>query len=65
MTKKGCTIVGGALGQVIDESFDLLSAGVVKGGGSAVIGGIRFHESGIELMLTNQQAETITEAGRG
>ena len=65
VTKKGRTIVGGAFGQVIDEGFDLLSAGIVKGSSSAVIGGISLHQSGIELMLANQQAETITEARRG
>ena len=65
MTKKRRSIISGAFGQVIDEGFDLLSVGIVKGRGSAVIGGIGFDQSGIELMLTNQQAETITETWRG
>jgi hypothetical protein len=64
VTKKGGTILGGTFGQVIDEGFDLLSAGIVKGRSSAIIGGIRFHESGIELMLANQKTETVTETRR-
>ena len=65
MTKKRGTIVSGAFGQVIDKGFDLLSAGIVKGRSPAVIGGIRFHQRGIELMLTNQKAEAISKSWRG
>ena len=65
MTKKSRSIISGAFGQVIDEGFDLLSVGIVKGRGSTVIGGIGLDQSGIELVLTNKQAETITETWRG
>ena len=46
VAKKSRTIAGGALGQVIDKGFDLLSAGIVKGRSSAVIGGIGFDRVG-------------------
>src|SRR3984893_19586882 len=50
---------------MIDEGFDLLSGGIVKGRSSAIIGGVGFHESGIELMLANQQAEPVAQAWLG
>src|SRR3984893_11267114 len=50
-------IFGGALGQIVDEGFDLISAGIPQGGRSAVVGCIGLHEASIELMLANQQAE--------
>ena len=55
-------IFGGALGQVVDEGFDLISAGISQGGGAAVIGGIGLHEAGIEVVLADQQAEAVAEA---
>ena len=55
-------IFGGALGQIVDEGFDLISAGISQGGGSAVVGGIGLHEASIELVLANQQAEAVAEA---
>jgi hypothetical protein len=55
-------IFGGALGQIVDEGFDLLSAGIPQGGGSAVVGGIGLHEASIEVVLADQKAEAVTEA---
>src|ERR1700722_1171897 len=55
------SIFGGTLGQMVDEGFDLLSAGIPQGGGSAIIGGIGLHEPSIELVLTDQEAEPIAK----
>ena len=55
-------IFGGALGQIVDEGFDLISAGISQGGGAAVVGGIGLHEASIELVLADQQAEAVAEA---
>ena len=55
-------ILGGALGQIVDKGFDLLSTGLPKCGSSAVIGRIRLYEASIKLVLANQEAESIAEA---
>ena len=44
------------------KAFDLLSGGIPQVRSTARIGGIRFDEVGIELMLADQKAETITES---
>ena len=59
---RAIAVLGSPFGQVVDEGFDLISAGIAKVASAAVIGGIGFHEVGIELMLADQQAETITQA---
>ena len=56
-------IFSGALGEVVDESFDLISGGLPQAGGAAEVGGIGLHEAGIELVLANQEAEAVAEAG--
>ena len=55
-------IFGGALGQIVDKGFDLISAGISQGGGATVVGGIGLHEASIKLVLANQQAEAVAEA---
>jgi hypothetical protein len=62
VTEKGLAIGGGALGKVVNEGLDLITTGVSKGCGAAVIGRVGFHEAGIELMLADQQAEAVTES---
>ena len=61
VTEKGFAIVRGSFGQVVDEGFDLLSTGIAEGGGSAVVSGIGLHETGVEPMLADQEAETVAE----
>ena len=65
MAEKGRTVFRGPFGQMSDEGFDLLSGGIVKGRSPAIIGGISFDQSGIELVLANQKAEAIAETRRG
>src|SRR5580692_10275609 len=55
-------IFGGALGQMADEGFDLLSAGIPQGGGSAVVSSIGLHQASIQMVLANQQTEAVAEA---
>src|ERR1019366_4422479 len=62
LTNQTRTVFGGALGQIVDEAFDLIPAGLPEGGSSAVIGRIGLHKTSIELVLTNQQAEAVAEA---
>jgi hypothetical protein len=42
-----------------DERFDQVAAGALQGRGAAEIRGIGFHESWIEIVLANQQAQLI------
>ena len=51
----------GAVGQANDEVFDLLARGIAQGLHATEIGRIRFDQTGIELMLANYLAETITD----
>jgi hypothetical protein len=53
LTNESRAILGGALGEIIDEGFDHVSAGLAKRGSSAVVGGISLHELRIELILAN------------
>ena len=55
-------IFGGALGQVVDKGFDLITGSIPQGGGATVVGGKGLHEASIQLVLANQQAETVAEA---
>jgi hypothetical protein len=54
-------IFGGALSQIVDEGFDLLSAGISQGRGATVVGCIGLDEASIQLMLADQEAEAIAE----
>ncbi len=62
MGQKSISIGSCSLCKVVDESFYGFPASVSKDWRSAVVGGKSFHESRIELVLTDQQAETITQA---
>jgi hypothetical protein len=46
-----------------DEGLDPIAAGPAKGLGSAKVRGIRFDESWIEVVLSDQQAELIPQSG--
>jgi hypothetical protein len=62
LADQSVAIFGGAFGQIVDEGFDLLSAGITQGGGSAVVGGIGLDEGSVEVVLADQQTEAVTEA---
>src|SRR6202035_5322343 len=51
----------GPIRQVRDEVLDLLTGGLTQGLHPAEIGRIRLDQSGVELMLSNQLAETIAD----
>ena len=44
-----------------DKRFDQITTGILQRLRAAEIGGIGLHESGIEIVLTNQKAELITQ----
>lgn len=51
----------GPFAEVIDEGFDHIAAGGSQLFGSAELGGIAFHEVGIELVVADKQAEAIAQ----
>ena len=55
-------IFGGALSQIVDKGFDLISAGISQGGGTAAVSCVGLHEARVELVLADQQAEAVAEA---
>jgi hypothetical protein len=55
-------IFDGTFGEIVDEIFDELPAGIAECSGTAVVGGIGLDETSIEVMLANQQAEAVAEA---
>jgi hypothetical protein len=61
VTEKTLTIFGGSFCEVIDEGLDRFATGVTEGWCTAVVSGKGLDEGGIELMLADQQAETITQ----
>jgi hypothetical protein len=62
LADQSVAILGGALGQIVNEGFDLISVGIPQGRGSAVVGGIGLHEASIESVLADQQTEAVAEA---
>jgi hypothetical protein len=56
---KGILVLRRPIGQMVDELFDLLPRRFVQGFGPAEVKCIRLHQDWIELVLTNEQAETI------
>jgi hypothetical protein len=61
--KESITILGGGFRQVIDKGLDPIPAGIPKDGGPAEIGGVTLDETGIELVLTDQEAKPIAKTG--
>ncbi|MHB8617569.1 MAG: hypothetical protein ACYC93_16050 [Candidatus Acidiferrales bacterium] len=59
--EKSIAILKGPFGEVVDERLDHIAAGGSQLFGSAELGGIAFHEIGIELVLADQQAEAIAK----
>jgi hypothetical protein len=57
--QKSISIGGGSLCKIVNESFYCFPAGVAKDWRSAIVSGKGFHEGGIEMVLTDQHAETI------
>jgi hypothetical protein len=62
LTNQPFGILGGALGQIVDEIFDQIPAGFPECSGAAIVGGIGLHEASIEVVLANDQAETVAKA---
>jgi hypothetical protein len=54
-----------AVGQLLDEAFDLLAAGIFEGLGAAEVDGIGFHQFGVELVLADDLAETVADLVTG
>jgi len=48
--------------ELSDERFDQVTAGVLENLGTAEIGGVGLHERGIEIVLTDQQAQLVTQS---
>ncbi|MHB8617595.1 MAG: hypothetical protein ACYC93_16180 [Candidatus Acidiferrales bacterium] len=59
--EKAIAILKGPFGEVVDEGLDHVAAGSSQLFSFAELGGIAFHETGIELVLADQQAETIAK----
>ena len=55
-------VLGSPLGQMVDEFLDLVAASFPQCWCTAIVGGIGLYEIGIELMLADQEAESVTEA---
>jgi hypothetical protein len=62
LAEQSVAVPGGPIGQVSDEGLDLALGGVSEGGGSAIVRRIALDEAGIELVLADQQAESVAEA---
>ena len=45
-----------------DERFDQIAAGIFERFRAAEIGGVGLHERWIEIVLTNQQAQLVTQS---
>src|SRR5579872_4928896 len=58
---KTIPILDSTFGEVVDEGFDHIAAGRSQFFGSTELSGIAFHEIGVELVLADQQAETIAK----
>jgi hypothetical protein len=56
---KGIAICFCGSRKLSDERFDQVAAGILQRCSSAEIRGIGFHESWIEIVLANQQAQLI------
>ena len=61
MAEQGIAVFLGPVGQVGDEAFHLLTGGLPKGLGAAVVDRIGLDQAGIELVLTDQLAEAIAQ----
>lgn len=55
-------VFNGPFAQMIDEGLDHIAAGLSQLFSSAELGGIALHQIRVELVLADQQAETIAEA---
>ena len=52
----------GSCSELIDERFDQIAAGFAEFLGAAEISGVAFYEIWVELILANQEAESIAKA---
>ncbi len=60
LAEQGIAIFLGPIGQFLDEVLNLLAGGFSKGLGATVVDGVCLDQFGIELVLTNDLAETVT-----
>src|SRR5712692_11535489 len=63
MAHQPVSVLGGPLGQVVDESLDQVAAGFAQHSRSAVVSGVEFDLGGVELMLADELTEAIAEPG--
>ncbi len=59
---KSVRVPGSAQGEIVNEGFDHVPAGLADRGSSAVICGVGFDEFRVELVLSDEQAKAIAEA---
>jgi hypothetical protein len=59
VAEEGLAILLSRVGQVLNELFDLLAAGVLQRIGAAEVDGIGFNQFGVELVLADQLAEPV------
>src|ERR1700730_9537067 len=62
VTEKCFAISPGSFGPAVDKGFDLSPTCVAQGRRSAEVGGIGLHQTGVEPMLADQEAEAVAEA---
>src|ERR1022692_1761816 len=61
LAEQAITVLLGRISKLLHEAFDLLAGGVFEGLGTAEVDGIGFHQLGIELVLTYDLTETVTD----
>ena len=59
--KKRVAALLGQAGEVVDERFDLLATCFAERLNVTELGGVALHLGRVEIVLTNEQAETITK----
>src|SRR6202035_3608719 len=63
LAEQGIAIFLGPVGQVSDESFNLLTGRFAEGFGAAKINGVLLDQARVELVLADQLAEAVADLG--
>ena len=63
LAKESVLVLCRPVGQVVDKLFDLLPASIFQGLGAAEVDGVGLDQDRIELVLTDQLAQTIAKLG--
>ena len=58
---KFVAVLGGQLGEMVKELFDLLASGVAERRNLTEVGGVAFDLSGVEVVLANEQAKAVAQ----